>query len=186
MNDRMSFLWGRGTYKNFDVALEGFAESGLWREGYLLRCTGKGFTPQESKQIARWGLASHVLALRAVSKSQLDALYANAYCLLYPSLFEGFGMPVLEAMRSSCPVVAANRSVIPEIAGDAALLVDVRSPHAVAVAMHSLSEPNLRRRLIDRGLARALKFTWDRSAERHAAIYRWLVDDSRLPDLSNN
>jgi mannosyltransferase len=180
------FVGGRGTYKNFGVALQAFAASGLWREGFQLHCTGHPFTHEEVGDIARRGLAAHVIGLGALPRAELDRLYAGAYCLLYPSLFEGFGMPLLEAMRAGCPVVAANRSVMPEIAGDAALLVDAEDPHAVATALLRLSDPALRRSLAASGRARATLFTWARSASQHAEVYLALVAADHAPTIGES
>ncbi|MGD0013179.1 MAG: glycosyltransferase family 1 protein, partial [Bryobacteraceae bacterium] len=91
--------------------------------------------------------------------------YSGAQCLVFPSLFEGFGLPVVEAMRSGCPVVCSNATSLPEVAGDAALLVDPNDPEALAVAIgRILDEPGLRASLASRGLERASRFSWRKHA----------------------
>ena len=172
------FVGRRGDYKNFALALEAFSASTLPRHGFRLLCTGSAFSAAEQRRISRMNLDNKVLAIEVVSRGLLAQLYSAAYCLLYPSLFEGFGMPLLEAMKLGCPVVASKGSVIPEVAGDAALLVDARDPMAMADALTSLADPSLRKRLVDRGRQRAALFTWERSAAQHASVYRSLSDST--------
>lgn len=169
------FVGGRGAYKNFSNALAAFSASGLARAGFRLVCTGKKFSAAESSRIARLGLAGCVVDAGTVDQLALAQLYTHAHCLLYPSLFEGFGMPLLEAMGLGCPVVASDTTAIPEVAGDAALLVDGRDPDAIAAALLELRDPALRERLVTRGRRRASLHTWERSAAEHARVYQSLV-----------
>lgn len=106
-----------------------------------------------------------VVSLGYVSEDLVPALYARAQALVFPSFYEGFGLPALEAMASGCPVIASDRSSIPEVVGDAALLVDPYDPRAIADAMQRvLDEPALRTDLGTRGKARAQGFTWEHTA----------------------
>jgi glycosyltransferase involved in cell wall biosynthesis len=100
-----------------------------------------------------------------VSEDELVRLYSGALCFLFPSLGEGFGFPLLEAMACGAPVVSSNRSGLGELAGDAALLVDPQDEAALADALKSVLEsPQLRAQLRERGLERARQFTWERCA----------------------
>jgi glycosyltransferase involved in cell wall biosynthesis len=100
-----------------------------------------------------------------VSVEELEGLWALALLFAYPSLYEGFGLPVLEAMARGVPVVCSNASSLPEVAGDAALLVDPRDEPALAEAIgRLLGDPGLRERLRARGSERVLEFTWERTA----------------------
>jgi glycosyltransferase involved in cell wall biosynthesis len=118
------------------------------------------------------GVAEHVRWPSWVSQSDLEGLYAAAACLVFPSLYEGFGLPVLEAMARGVPVACSDRSSLPEVAGDAALLFDPEDPAAIARAMtRLLSDRDLRERLGRAGRERASAFTWERTAELTAASY---------------
>lgn len=115
----------------------------------------------------------HIRVLGGVTDGELVELYRGADCLLFPSLYEGFGLPVLEAMACGTPVVCANRTSLPEVAGDAAVLVDPEDTAAFAAALAEvLSSPARRRELAAAGLARAREFSWDRCADLTVAAYR--------------
>jgi len=123
--------------------------------------------------IASRGLSGSVRGIGYVAPSDLPALYAGAAVVVYPSLYEGFGLPVLEAMASGVPVLASATSCFPEVAGGAALLVDPEDTGAIAAGLWSLlSEMPLREALIRKGLARAAEFTWERAARGTLEVYR--------------
>jgi glycosyltransferase involved in cell wall biosynthesis len=101
----------------------------------------------------------------------VPALLSGALAFVFPSLYEGFGMPVLEAMACGAPVLAANTSSLPEVAGDAALLVDPADTAAIAAGLARLAaEPALRADLRARGIARAAEFSWERCARETLAV----------------
>ncbi len=122
--------------------------------------------------VQREGLASRVRFLGRVAEVDLPALYSAAAVFAYPSLYEGFGLPPLEALACGTPVVCSHRASLPEVVGDAALLVDPTDVGALAGALARLldNEP-LRRELRARGLARAAQFTWARTARETLAVY---------------
>ena len=107
-----------------------------------------------------------------VSREELDALYARASIFAFPSLDEGFGMPVLEAMARGVAVVTSNCSAMPEVAGDAALLVDPHDEDAIAAALVRLAaDEGLRSEMVQRGHARVQQFTWDRAVRETWDVY---------------
>jgi glycosyltransferase involved in cell wall biosynthesis len=123
------------------------------------------------------GLRERVYFTGYVPDDDLPALYSAASAFVFPSLHEGFGLPVLEAMACGTPVVTSNISSLPEVAADAALLVDPQDAHALADAVSRIwSDPAEAQRLRDAGLARAAKFTWHACAEATLAVYRRLLE----------
>jgi glycosyltransferase involved in cell wall biosynthesis len=117
-------------------------------------------------------MSEHVHFLGFVEESELPALYSAAECLAFPSLYEGFGLPVLEAMACGTPVVTSNLSSLPEVAGDAALLVDPYDTDALAHAIKRvLDDTLLRGELVRKGYARIGLFSWEESARQLSQIY---------------
>lgn len=110
--------------------------------------------------------------LSEVDQKVLPALYAGAYALVFPSLYEGFGLPVLEAMACGTPVICSNRGSLPEVAGNAALLIDPLSPQEISEAMQRvLQEPGLTERLCQLGLEQSAKFSWKITAQKTLDVY---------------
>lgn len=132
--------------------------------------------PQAQWAVERLGIQEHVLFLGAVADEDLPGLYSGAYCFVFPSLYEGFGLPVLEAMACGTPVACSNVASLPEVAGDAALLFD---PHEVecirAVLMRLLDDADLRDDLARHGHGRAAAFSWERTATATVEQYVRLV-----------
>ena len=122
--------------------------------------------------IEELGLQRDVIFIDWVPQEKLAALYSQAELFAFPSIYEGFGWPPLEAMACGCPVIASNSTSLPEVLGDAAMYADPSSPEAWAEAMERvLTSDTLRRDLSRRGLERAKKFTWSRAAEQLLRVY---------------
>ncbi len=118
------------------------------------------------------GAADRVRFLPFVSIDELATLYRNATLFVYPSLYEGFGIPVLEAFSSGCPVLASNVTSIPEVGGDAAIYVDPLSEEDIGQAMYRLiQDRELRQSLVQRGVARAQEFSWAETARQTLSVY---------------
>jgi glycosyltransferase involved in cell wall biosynthesis len=119
-------------------------------------------------------LEEQVRYLGYVAADDLPGLYRGAAMLLFPSLFEGFGIPLVEAMALGCPIAAAHTGSIPEIVGDAALLFDPRQPDSMAtVCSQLLADDGLRQTLITRGRERATRFSWERAADETVRVFEW-------------
>jgi glycosyltransferase involved in cell wall biosynthesis len=149
-------------HKNHTRLFEAFAALRETRPRLRLVLTGGDLERLDPlpEGVERWGV---------VSPAELASLYRRAACLVYPSLYEGFGMPPLEAMASGCPVVASHAGAIPEVCGDAAVLFDPTDAEAIAAAILQVDER--REELSERGLAHAAAFTWDETARKHEAVY---------------
>jgi len=164
-------------YKNVFRVLEAYAR--LRRDAGItqrLRIVGPEaeFTMQDvHRKAIELGEGDHVDVLGAVGHAQLREQYAGADLFVYPSLYETFGLPPLEAMAAGCPVVAANSSSIPEIVGDAAELVDPLDVAMIAEGMQRvLSDPARHSELVGRGHARVAEFTWERAGRRTIDILK--------------
>jgi glycosyltransferase involved in cell wall biosynthesis len=121
---------------------------------------------------ARLGVRTRVIFPGYVDDTDLPALYRTAELFVFPSLYEGFGLPPLEAMACGTPVVTSNVSSLPEVVGDAGLTVDPTDIHALANEMsRALQDTQLRQQMIQRSLARAAEFTWIRAARQLTHIY---------------
>ena len=162
----------RKPHKNLVGAVEVFARLRPSHPGLRLVLVGPSYADGDPvRRLAEErGVGSAVEDLGAVSDERLQALYAGAACFVFPSRYEGFGLPVLEAMAAGAPVVASDRASVPEVVGDAGLLADPDDPGAFAAAVERvLTDAALRETLIARGRERAAKFTWEAAATEVAA-----------------
>ncbi|RJQ78732.1 MAG: glycosyltransferase family 1 protein [Desulfobacteraceae bacterium] len=122
-------------------------------------------TDEENRQEIIW--------LQNLSKRELAALYQGSLCFIFPSLYEGFGMPIVEAFASETPVIASNLSCIPEIAGNSAILVDPYNTQEMSRIMRELAlNDKLRENLIEKGIQRAKDFSWKKCAEETIQVYK--------------
>lgn len=145
-----------------------------WR---LVLAGSHGFEAQETLDaIENSPRRADITATGFVTDQELSALYAQASIFAFPSLDEGFGIPLLEAMMAQVPTLTSNRSALPEVAGDAALLVDPFREEEIAAGLRRLAEDDsLRASLISKGLERARRFTWDRTVEQTLHVYRQIA-----------
>lgn len=163
-------------HKNHVAAVEALR---ILRDRHRLKltlvCTGgaREAQPAVDALIESAGLQESVVFLGYVSRTELPALYRRAACLVFPSLFEGFGMPVLEAMASGCPVVCSNTTSLPEIAGGSAELVNPRDPDAIATAVALLvGDRELHADRVRRGLEQARTYSWRRHTLETLSVLR--------------
>jgi glycosyltransferase involved in cell wall biosynthesis len=161
-------------YKNWENFVRAVAACPAVDELDLL-CVGAGsFTPAETALLAELALTSRVHQVNA-DNDLLDACYREAVAFGYPSRYEGFGLPPLEAMARGCPVVASRAGSIPEVLGDAAVLADPADIDALAEAIAEVVRPGRREQLVEAGYERALIFPWDSTASATVAAYTTLV-----------
>jgi len=171
------FVGSRGGYKNFEALLRAFASESILRNEFDLIAFGGGpLNTRERGLIFELGIPDGRVQQVGGDDAQLADLYKGAEMFVYPSLYEGFGIPPLEAMSFDCPVACSDSSSIPEVVGDAALLFNPYSVDSIRKAMLDLVEDRaLRNILIDRGRARVQVFSWKRCADQTADIYRSLL-----------
>ena len=143
-----------------------------WQEARTVHGV-RAWTGRElEEEIGRRGLTTRVRILGQVTGEDLRVLYSRAECLAFPSLFEGFGLPVLEAMACGCPVVGSDRSAVPEVVGDAGCVVNPEDSPAFAEAILTVaSDDQVRSRLIAAGRSRAADFSWARTASMTQSVY---------------
>jgi glycosyltransferase involved in cell wall biosynthesis len=166
------YVGQRYGYKNWERFVHAYAVSGLAPDVQVVS-VGGSFTPDEIVLIDRLGLSRDIVHVSA-DDDLLDALYREAVAFVYPSLYEGFGLPPLEAMARGCPVVASSTGSVPEVLGDAALLADPYDVDSLAAALAEAVQPERRVELSARGRALAATYSWERTAELTAAAYRTL------------
>jgi len=171
------YVGARGGYKNFERFVRAFSRSPRLRNDFDLVCFGGGpLRVQEQEAIAGAGLRSDQVVQLGGKDEILAALYQQAEVLVYPSLYEGFGIPPLEAMAAGCPVICSNNSSLPEVVDSAAETFDPLDEAAMQdVLERVLYTPSRRSALIDAGRARYKRFTWEKCARETEALYRKLI-----------
>lgn len=169
------FVGKRSSYKNFRALATAFRQSSLSKGIHKICCVGPSFSKLEQQELSNLGIYDKVLNLQKVTDSELAELYQKAFVLVYPSLYEGFGLPPLEAMRCGCPVIASNTSSMPEVVGQSGILVDPRNIDEISAALEKLLDPKIRESYICKGLQQAKEFSWDRAIQKHIEIYQSLV-----------
>jgi glycosyltransferase involved in cell wall biosynthesis len=169
------FVGDRAGYKNFDRLLTAFSLLAEKNPGLKLICTGKTFDISELKHLEELKVSQNVIQISANERTMAQ-LYRDAEFFVYPSLSEGFGMPILEAMVYDCPVALSNTSCLPEVAGNAGLYFDPYQTDDIYLKISQLLESkDLRSTLIQLGQQRLTKFSWEKSAEEHLGVYRSLL-----------
>ena len=165
--------------KNIPLLLQAYARlKAAWPEQQtlprLVLCGRKGWLYDNIFTILNeLGLCDLVTFTGGVPTEDLPPLYSGALFFVLPSLYEGFGLPVLEAMSCGAPVICSCTSSLPEVAGDAALMVDPQDIVGLAAAMQRLGlDPDLRREMAARGLVQAERFSWERAAQETLAVYQ--------------
>lgn len=169
--DYILFTGNRGKYKNFEAFTQAAAPL-LKKHGLRLICTGKPFEWQEAGLMEFLGIADRV-ECRFASEGELEDLYANALLFCFPSMYEGFGIPMLEAFAAGCPLVCSNTSSFPEVAGDAAVYFNPYSIEDMREKIESvILSRSLQDMLISKGQKRLSLFSWEKCAAETEAAYK--------------
>jgi glycosyltransferase involved in cell wall biosynthesis len=160
--------------KNLDTLIRAFARSRYHTEFVLVLAGGFGWKYETLKRLPQeLGISKQVLFLGYQPSDVFELLYNAAEVFVYPSLYEGFGMPNVEAMQCGTPIVTSNASCLPEVVGDAALLFDPMQPDDLTAQMEQLIESDdLKKDLRQKGLLRAAQYSWDLIGEQVFQIYR--------------
>lgn len=165
----------RAKYKNFDRLIEAFSLYHRTFPDVKLVCTSMPFSKQEKEKFAELNIGDSVVHISA-DEDTMNCLYHNALFFIYPSVYEGFGMPILEAWANHCPVALANASCFPEICSDAGLYFNPESIDDMKEAMTRLTEnESLRAELSAKGWERVKKFSWQHCADEHFKVYQSLL-----------
>jgi glycosyltransferase involved in cell wall biosynthesis len=168
------YVGSRNGYKNFTTFLKAFSRSDFLKQNLSILCFGGGpFSQNELAIAAEQGLREDQLLYRSGDDQSLATYYRRAHALVYPSMYEGFGIPLLEAMASDCPVICSRSSSLPEVGGDAVEYCDPHSEMDMMLAMERvLQTDSLRLGLVEKGRLQCAKFSWQRCAKETLEIYR--------------
>ncbi len=171
------YVGERGGYKNFAGFLRAFGSSPWLRQNFRVICFGGGLLrSDELCLISELGIPQHQVSQIGGGDDRLAAHYRNAAAFVYPSLYEGFGIPPLEAMSLDCPVICSNTSSLPEVAGAAAAYFDPHDTDSMRFALeHTLGSSERCHELVELGRERYTRFTWDRCTDSTMEIYRSLL-----------
>lgn len=159
------FVGSRASYKNFPLAVEAVSMTDL-----NLVIVGGALSATEQELLDKY-LAGRYYYAGHVSNQQLNRYYNGAFCLIYPSAYEGFGIPVIEAQKAGCPVIAAKVSSIPEVMGDVSFLLPQLSVESVVEHVNQLKDSSFRKSLVEKGWQNMGRFTWDIMYEQVLKLY---------------
>lgn len=170
------YVGERRRYKNFENTAKAFAEVRKTHKDCYLVLTGRAISDSEAELFASLGISDYVKTYTDVSDEVLYQLYHNAQLFVYPSLYEGFGIPILEAFSQDCPVALSNASCFPEVAGDAGEYFEALDVASQANAfLHIMDDAVYRKLLITRGRERVTEFTWDKTAQLTRDSYQTVM-----------
>lgn len=171
------FVGTRGGYKNFQSMLEAFATSQVLKSEFNLICFGGGiFNAEELALMQKLGVSAQQVTQLSGNDQLLAKLYEGASVFVFPSLYEGFGIPPLEAMSYNCPVVCSNSSSIPEVVGDAGEYFDPYDAKSIQSAIELVvGSTELKKSLIVKGKDRLNGFSWDKCAAETLTVYKGLI-----------
>lgn len=168
----MLYVGQREGYKNFKKLLKGYALTRASSEYNIIAFGGGKFTKEEQKLIRKLGLTRKVTQMDG-NDSLLRELYSSAMAFIYPSLYEGFGMPILEAMSNNCPVICSNTSSLPEVGGNAVIYFEPDEASSICETIDIIvSDDERRRKLVKLGQERLNSFSWDKCSIETLKVYK--------------
>jgi glycosyltransferase involved in cell wall biosynthesis len=168
------FIGQRAGYKNFNNFIQAVAPL-LLQYDLRLICTGQGFNKIEIELLKSLKISGRII-IKFVKENELLELYSKAYAFVFPSLYEGFGIPILEAFAAGCPAILSNTGSLPEIGGNAAVYFDPNSIQDMRLAIEKvIISPNLQRQLQDAGTERVKHFSWEKCVDKTAQVYKSLL-----------
>ena len=169
------YIGNRRSYKNVPMLMRAFALSGLIKLDFTLALTGAR-SAEYNQLEAELGIGLHVRYLGFVPEVELPMLYRSAHALAFISMYEGFGLPIVEAMASGTPVLTSNVSSMPEVAGSAAVVINPHDVHDIADGLRTVAlDESSRKDLVKRGLARAQHFDWNVTGTKYWEVFNEVV-----------
>lgn len=167
------FTGNRKWYKNFDTMLKGIAPILKKHNIKLVTVGGGEYSDTENQLVKELDVENHVVKFGFKDSDELAYIYSKALAFIFPSKYEGFGIPVVEAFNCDCPNILANVSSLPEVGGDAAVYFDPESPESIGQAVEKVVvDSNLRQSLIKKGRERRKSFSWRKNAEQTVEVYK--------------
>lgn len=172
-NKYILFIGNREGYKNFQISYQAIRNLlKKNRELFFICGGGKPFSPSEFDQFSQDGVLSQIRLVPFQKNEQLKYLYENAHCFIFPSLYEGFGIPILEAFASQCTACLSSSSSLSEIGKQAALYFDPNSQNEIEIAIKKALDLPKKNQLTESGLQELKKYTWSKTAQRTSEVYK--------------
>jgi glycosyltransferase involved in cell wall biosynthesis len=165
------YVGSRGGYKNFNNLLKAFQSLTLKDKNLKLLCVGSPFSKKELEILKELKIDKNIMIM-GVNETKLNQLYSHALAFVYPTQYEGFGMPILEAFSNDCPVCLSDTSCLPEIAKDGGIYFDPLKPESIADAIQkTITDSKFSDKMIKAGKNRLLEFSWEKCIEQTQKTY---------------
>ncbi len=170
------YVGNRKRYKNFKTLIKAFSNGNFYKDYYLYCLGGGPFLKEEIEFFLANKVPLERILYFDTKDEEKDKIYISAKALIYPSVYEGFGLPILEAMSLGCPVISSNASCLPEVYGDAALSFDPYDYDVLQSKIYDLiHNENLSYELIDKGFEQTKKFSWEKCAKETLSVYKKII-----------